>query len=172
MREMKETRLLVVDVDGTLIKLGNKDGQFVNKASDVELFPGVINLLLEWKAGNGRILAVSNQGGIALGFTTSAEVKEKLEHVNELTGNLIDVIVWCPHHPSAPAPPMVKCWCRKPSPGLIVAAVINMEPVYGERYPSYLALMVGDMESDKQCAELAGMDFMWASEWRKRGSEG
>lgn len=32
--------------------------------------------------------------------------------------------------------------------------------------PPYLGLMVGDREEDKECARLAGMDFMDAAEWR------
>jgi phosphoglycolate phosphatase-like HAD superfamily hydrolase len=31
-----------------------------------------------------------------------------------------------------------------------------------------MGLMVGDRAEDEECARLAGLDFVWAADWRKQ----
>ena len=76
------------------------------------------------------------------------------------------------HHPDARNPESARCWCRKPSPGLIIESAIEVAQKHGEYYPPYMGLMVGDRPEDEQCAKGAGLDFQWATEWRAQAMGG
>lgn len=160
--------VLYLDLDGTVRKRKGKDelGYFVNAADDVEVFPEVPNLLFEYKRLGWRIVGISNQGGIALGYVRPTAVYEAMSETQRQTGAAFDKITWCSHHPDAKDPEMAVCWCRKPRPGMIIETALNMARKYNEIYPPHMGLFVGDMDSDCACAENAGLPFMKAEVWR------
>lgn len=160
--------VLYLDIDGT-VRQGKDDalGRFVNGPEDVVVFPEATEMMRRWKAGGGRIIGVSNQGGIALGIVKLSAVAAAMAETHRQTGELFDKIAWCSHHPDAALPEMARCWCRKPAPGLLIEAALDLARHYGEYYPPYMGLMVGDRDEDVQCARLAGLDFQGAAEWRK-----
>jgi D-glycero-D-manno-heptose 1,7-bisphosphate phosphatase len=162
----KAVPVLYLDLDGTVRKGKNELGRFVNGPEDVEVFPEAAEMMRRWKAGGGRIICVSNQGGIALGIVTFAKVKAAMRETHAQSGELADKICFCPHHPDADSPEMARCWCRKPSPGLVIEGALEVARHYGEYYPPYMGLMVGDRPEDEECARLAGLDFQWAADWR------
>jgi D-glycero-D-manno-heptose 1,7-bisphosphate phosphatase len=49
-------------------------------------------------------------------------------------------------------------------------AALDLGRHFGEYYPPYMGLMVGDRPEDEQCARLAGLDFQWAAHWRAQAS--
>lgn len=160
--------VLYLDLDGT-VRQGKDDalGRFVNGPEDVVVFPEAVALMRRWKQDcQGRIVGVSNQGGVALGIVTAASVQAAMMETQRQTGNLFDKIQWCVHHPNADDPEMARCWCRKPSPGGLVEAALAMAQHYGEIYPPHLGLFVGDRPEDEECARLAGLPFIWAEDWR------
>lgn len=159
--------LLCLDLDGT-VREGKDDalGRFVNGPDDVRVFPEAIEMMRRWRRGGGRIIGVSNQGGIALGLVTGHAVRAALVETQRQAEALFDKISICVHHPAAPSLEMSRCWCRKPSPGQIIEAALTLATETGEIYPPYMGLMVGDREEDRRCAELAGFDFLDAKEWR------
>lgn len=168
---MKPTPVLFLDLDGT-VRLGPDQlgGRFVNSPADVELFDGMVDLIKSYKEKGWRIVAISNQGGIATGQAIESEVNRAMAETNRLCANLFDRMMWCPHHPSmARDNPENLCLCRKPRIGNVVAALIGMTQQFGEQYIPLSCLFVGDMEDDRKCAEAANIPFMWAEEWRKRG---
>lgn len=158
--------LLALDLDGTVRYGKDQLGHFVNGPDDVVVFPEAITMMARWRDLGGRIVGVSNQGGIALGHHSLAACEAAVDRTQELTGNQFDRIAYCRHHPAAPDPTMARCACRKPSPGLIILTGLSLMQEYPEQYPSHLGLMVGDRHEDRQCAQLAGFDFRWAKEWR------
>lgn len=119
-----------------------------------------------WRARGGRVIGVSNQGGIALGIVTARQVAAAMHETQRQCGGLLETIAYCPHHPGATDPAMARCGCRKPSPGLVIGAALELAVALGESYPPHLGLLAGDRDEDKECARLAGMNFMWAAEWR------
>jgi D-glycero-D-manno-heptose 1,7-bisphosphate phosphatase len=159
--------LLVLDLDGTVRHGLDELGRFVNGPDDVVVFPEAVAQMRAWKKRGGRIIAVSNQGGIALGHLDFETCAAAMMKTHELTGRLFDKIAWCRHHPNAIDPEYARCWCRKPSPGLLIEAALDLAHATGEMYPPYLGLFVGDRPEDEQCAKLAGFDFQWAADWRK-----
>lgn len=159
--------LLIVDVDGTVRKGFDELGRFVNGPEDVEVFPEAITMMCRWKAGGGRIIAVSNQGGIALGHVTHELVQAGFDETERQAGvGLIDAVAFCPHHPSATTRADAVCWCRKPSPYMVFSMSRHLEEAMTESYAPDMALMVGDMPEDEECARRAGIDFQWAKDWR------
>lgn len=165
---MKEKRvpLLCLDLDGTVRHGKDELGHFVNAPEDVVVFPEAIEMMRRWKQGGGRIVAVSNQGGIALGHMSMRICAETMLRTQQLAHGLFDKIAWCRHHPAAEQPEMARCWCRKPSPGLLIESALNLARKHDEIYPPYMGLFVGDRDEDEQCARLAGFDFTWAKDWR------
>ena len=159
--------LLALDLDGTVRKGFDDLGRFVNGPDDVAVFPEAVEKMRAWKAKGGRIVAVSNQGGIALGHVTFAAVARAMVETQRQCGYLFDKIAWCQHHPDAKDPEFARCWCRKPAPGLLIESALNLARVTGEIYPPHLGLFVGDRPEDEACAKIAGFDFMWAKDWRE-----
>jgi D-glycero-D-manno-heptose 1,7-bisphosphate phosphatase len=166
--ERRPVPVLYLDLDGTVRKGKAELGRFVNTVADVEVFPEAIARMTLWKARGGRVVAVSNQGGIALGIVTRGQVEAAMAETQRQTGHLFDLLQACPHHPLADNPAMARCWCRKPSGGAVAqaaAALAAMCP--GEVYPASLGLFVGDMDDDMGCARNAGLDFLDAKVWRE-----
>jgi len=159
--------VLYLDLDGT-VRQGKDDalGRFVNGPGDVFVFAEAVVMMRRWKAAGGRIVAVSNQGGVALGLVDQDAVMAALLETHRQTGELFDRIAVCPHHPDAADPEMARCWCRKPKPGLVIESAVELGRHYHERYPPHMGLMVGDRPEDEECARLAGLDFQDAAEWR------
>lgn len=160
--------VLYLDIDGTVRKGKEELGRFVNSKDDVEVFEGVAALLWAYKRFGWRIIGVSNQGGIALGYMSMQDCVGAMSETHRRTGNAFDKILWCSHHPDAKEPEMAVCWCRKPKPGLIIEGALGLAEKTGEIYPPHLGLMVGDFETDAICAENAGLRFMDAAIWRSR----
>lgn len=163
----KPTPVLYLDIDGT-VREGKDDdlGKFVNGPEDVRVFPGAVTMMDRWRKGGGRIIGISNQGGVALGLVPYEQVQAAMLETQRQTGGLFDRIAYCIHHPEATEPEMARCWCRKPSPGLVIESALSLAAKFSEYYPPYMGLFVGDRDEDQECARLAGLDFQWASEWR------
>ena len=159
--------VLYLDLDGT-VRQGKDDalGRFVNGPEDVTVFPEAVERMAAWKDGGGRIIGVSNQGGVALGLVKYQQVAEAMIETQRQCDGLFDKIAFCVHHPNAKNLEMARCWCRKPAPGLLIEAALDLAGRFNEYYPPYMAVMVGDRLEDRVCAERAGIDFVWAADWR------
>src|SRR5262245_4567592 len=150
MNDEKRVPVLYLDIDGT-VREGKDDplGRFVNGPDDVRVFPAAVERMRAWKAGGGRIIGVSNQGGIALGIVTMDRVVAAMMETHRQCDGLFDKLTWCQHHPNAENPEYARCWCRKPRPGLAIEAALDLASLHkGEIYPPYMALFVGDRDED------------------------
>lgn len=165
--ELSKVAVLYLDLDGTVRKGKDQLGYFVNTADQVEVFPEVPELLRKYKDLGYRIVGISNQGGIALGYMTAEACVDAMIETNKQCNDAFDRIAWCAHHPDASDPEIANCWCRKPKPGLIIETAMDMAQDYDEFYSVHMSLFVGDMVTDAECAANAGIRFMNACEWRK-----
>ena len=166
----KRVAVLYLDLDGT-VRQGKDDalGRFVNGPDDVVVFPEAITMMQRWRRRGGLIVGVSNQGGIALGLVKYEQVALAMVETQRQTGGLFDRIMFCQHHPDAAEPEMARCWCRKPSAGAVAEAAWGLTEIRrgrNEIYPPHLGLFVGDRAEDEECARSAGLDFVWAADWR------
>lgn len=160
--------VLFADIDGT-IREGKDDplGRFVNYPEDVRVFFAAIERMKAWRQAGGRIIGVSNQGGIALGHVTLSDVIDTMRETQRQTEALFDRIAWCRHHPQAADLLMARCWCRKPLPGLAIEAALDLARQHpGEIYPPGMALFVGDRPEDEECAAALNVEFVNAAYWR------
>jgi D-glycero-D-manno-heptose 1,7-bisphosphate phosphatase len=64
---------------------------------------------------------------------------------------VLDGIYICPHHPLSPDPTQRDCACRKPKPGLILAAARDLN------LDLDASLLIGDQPSDIAAARAAGI---------------
>lgn len=158
--------VLYLDLDGTVRKGFDELGRFVNGPEDVEVFDGVPELLKQYKERGWRIVGISNQEGIALGHMSMRTCVHAMDETNRQCDRVFDKITWCSHHPNANDPEMAACWCRKPRIGMIIETAMDLAKKHKEMYPPHLGVFVGDMDTDRECAENAGLQFVEASVWR------
>jgi len=146
-------RILFLDLDGT-VRYSLDPSGFINKPEDVAVYPEATEQMARFVRAGWKLAFVSNQGGIARGFTTHEMFIAGLERTEELLGDVFDGGAYCPHDPDA------NCGCRKPRAGMVMALVIG--------YPVNLpdCLFVGDRPEDELCAAGAGIPFMRAEDWR------
>lgn len=163
------TPVLYLDLDDTVRKGPTHGKGFVNCAADVEVFDIVPGILVAYKQKGWRIIAISNQGGVALGYLKFEDAAAAALETNRQCQNLFDQIMMCTHHPDAEDPEFAVCWCRKPRIGLVIDGANTVAKRHNEYYPPHLGLFVGDRPEDARCAENAGLAFMDAAEWRGGG---
>lgn len=167
---MKPTPILFVDLDQT-VRYNSKDPKdFISEPADIEIYDGVVDILKSYKQRGWRIVAISNQGGIAMGHVTDNEVNRGMQETNRLCASLFDRMLWCPHHPDADSNEESICFCRKPRIGHVITAIVSLSQQHkDEVYRPYACLFVGDRQEDCDCAANANMPFEWAEAWRARG---
>jgi D-glycero-D-manno-heptose 1,7-bisphosphate phosphatase len=108
-------RAVFLDRDGTLIE----DPGYLSDPAAVRLIPGAVEGLRALHAAGYRLILVSNQSGIGRGYFTPEQAEAVHQRlVDELAraGVVLDDARYCPHAPDA------GCACRKPQPGLLLAA--------------------------------------------------
>lgn len=151
---------LFMDLDGTIRE--PIEGKFVNTKSNQRLIPGVLARMKEWKSRGYFISVVTNQGGIAHGFKTIQSWTEEIMFLDTLIPHgLVDTFNYCPFHEEGRIFPFnTFSHARKPGIGMIHEAAIwlfNQRHIVVDWSNS---VMVGDMDTDEQCAKNAGLTFI------------
>ena len=144
-------RAVFLDRDGVLIE----DTGYPDDPEKLTLLAGVGEALRTLRAAGWRLVAVSNQSGVARGILTLeclAKVNDRLLELLCAEGVALDALLYCPHHPEAGRPPFdLDCDHRKPGPGMLFSAAARLELKREECW------MVGDKESDVGAAHAAGV---------------
>ncbi len=139
-------RALLLDLDGTIRKT-TTGAPYPKDPSEVLLLPGRVETLRSYADEGWLLLGVSNQSGIARGDVLSTAVVACFDRTAELLGLPLPVR-WCPHESGT-----IRCWCRKPMPGLALQWIVEHD------LDRAACLFVGDMETDRQCAEWLGVPY-------------
>jgi histidinol-phosphate phosphatase family protein len=129
-----------LDRDGTLIV----EKHYLNDPEAVTLEESVIEGLSRLQEDGHPLIVVSNQSGVGRGLFTEAAAHAVNARVDELLRQQgIVVLAWylCPHAPEIP------CACRKPLPGMPIAAARE----WGLRLPG--SYVIGDKRSDLELAD-------------------
>ena len=129
----------LLDRDGTLIV----DVPYNGDPARVVPMPGARRALARLRAAGVRTAVVSNQSGLGRGWLTPRQVAAVNRRVEELLGPLGPWLV-CPHVPEA------RCGCRKPAPGLVLAAAAALG------VPPGACVVIGDIGADVAAAQAAG----------------
>ena len=132
-------RAVLFDRDGTLVT----DVPYNGDPERVEPMPGAAEALARVRAQGLPTGVVSNQSGIARGLLSPAQVTCVNSAVDRLLGPF-DTWQVCPHGAAD------GCDCRKPQPGLVLAAARALG------VPPRDCVVIGDIGSDVHAGRAAG----------------
>lgn len=164
--------LYCFDIDGTLIRSFMRENmprpgtdEARSEYDRVEALMGRLTVLYELALTRKRFALVTNQGGVAMGYQTVRQVERKLSRVVRTMAFFYSrpFSVHCAYgHPDAKDPRLAtpeEVCKRKPSPWMLEQAI--------EAHGVELArtLYVGDLDSDRMCAENAGVAYRDADEF-------
>lgn len=141
---------IFLDKDGTLVE----DVPFNVEPSLIRLARGAAEGLPRLKALGFRLFVVTNQSGVARGMFEEKDLEPVMRRLQELTAALgapLDGFYYCPHHPEGSvARYALACDCRKPAPGLVLAAAAEhgVDP--------RASWFVGDILDDVEAGRRAG----------------
>jgi histidinol-phosphate phosphatase family protein len=155
---VRHTKAVFVDRDGTLIE----DVGYARDPDDVCLVDGAVEALETFRRRGFRLIVVSNQSGIGRGVISPVEANAVHDRfVAELAtrGVRLDDVRYCPHGPDA------GCDCRKPEPGLLLAAARE----HGIDLSS--SFMIGDAARDVEAGRRAGCTTILIDGARSRSAE-
>jgi len=136
------SRAVFLDRDGVI----NKEIEYLHEEDKFEILPGVLDGLKLLQQSGFKIIIVTNQAGIGLGYFTKEDffrVNKKMLSVFNANQISIDKIYYCPHGVTD------NCICRKPKNGMLLRAQkeynIDMKKSF----------IIGDRDSDMQAGKLS-----------------
>lgn len=119
-------RAFFVDRDGTLVV----DKHFLSDPDQIEFIEGSVEALKHVQELGFKIVIVSNQSGVARGlFDVSAveRVNARLLQMLAQKGVEVDAVYYCPHLAEGTvAEYSITCDCRKPAPGMLEEAALQL----------------------------------------------
>jgi len=143
-RPSRRSPAVFLDRDGTV----NEEIYYLHETEKFKLLPNTIEGIKKFLEMGYRIVIVSNQPGIGMGYYTKEDFfrvnREMLREFAE-AGILIDKIYFCPHSKSE------GCSCRKPNLALVNRAEeeLNLDISH--------SFFIGDKTSDMETGKRAGM---------------
>ncbi|WP_188793392.1 D-glycero-beta-D-manno-heptose 1,7-bisphosphate 7-phosphatase [Dyella nitratireducens] len=144
-------KALFLDRDGVI----NVNHGYVYTPEQTDWVDGIFDLCHIAQDAGYSLVVVTNQAGIARGYYSEAAYLTYTQWMHRQfaeRGIHLLATYYCPHHPEAGHNGwLLNCDCRKPHPGMILAAA--------KRFSLNLAtsVMVGDSVSDQEAAEAAGV---------------
>lgn len=139
-----------MDRDGTI----NEEVGYLSKQEQLRVYPEAIEAIGILNRAGIPVIVITNQSGIARGYFDEAVVEDLHARINGIlgaSGARIDRFYFCPHHPTEGIGPYLKtCECRKPRPGMLLAAARELNLDLSRSY------MIGDMPKDIAAAANAG----------------
>ncbi|MBI3900308.1 MAG: HAD family hydrolase [Gammaproteobacteria bacterium] len=139
-----------LDKDGTLLE----NVPYNVRPEQMRLAPRAGAGLRRLHALGYALIVVSNQPGIALGYFGAdalRRVQQQLQALFEANGVPLEGFYYCPHHPDGRiARYATVCRCRKPAPGLLLAAAT----IHGVDLTC--SWMIGDILDDVEAGNRAG----------------
>jgi D-glycero-D-manno-heptose 1,7-bisphosphate phosphatase len=155
--------LYMFDIDRTLIRSFLREGGDRSIFDLVEVLPGRREKLAALADEGARFALVTNQGGVAFGYQTTRQVFDKLGVIvaafNAFYLRPVSVH-YCFTHPKATVEAYkVDSARRKPGPAMLLEA-LEAHDVNG-----LASVFVGDMDTDQQAAEAAGVRYVDAAEF-------
>jgi histidinol-phosphate phosphatase family protein len=145
---------VLFDRDGTLIR----DVPYNGDTALVEPMPGARTAVGQVRAREIPVGVVTNQSGVARGLLDTEDVRRVNARVEELLGPM-DVWQVCPHRPAD------RCDCRKPAPGMVLAAAAELG------VPVDRCVLIGDIGADVEAALAAGARAVLVPTDHTRGEE-
>lgn len=152
------TRAAFLDRDGLVTALvpDPQSGlpESPNHLSELRLLPGAAAAINALHEGGYLVVCVTNQPSAAKEKTTAGEllaIQAQVEARLAPDGAFFDDTEICLHHPEGSDPALtVTCACRKPAPGMLLAAAARLGIDLAASW------MVGDSDTDVLAGQRAG----------------
>ena len=144
----QENNLALFDRDGTI----NVEIGYLHEPEKVILIESTVNKIRAFNELGWKVVAVSNQAGIARGIYSENDMRKtnlRIDALLEERGAHVDAWYYCPHHPDYTG----VCDCRKPAAGMIVRTMKE----WGANPEN--CIMYGDSPCDELAAKNAGIAF-------------
>lgn len=137
-------RFIFLDRDGVL---NENRSDYVKNAREFVLYPDALEALAYLAGKQISVIVISNQSGLGRGIISWEDFWEMhhamIRQVGERGGNILAAF-YCPHRPDE------CCDCRKPAPGMLLAACRLFGIAPGE------TAFIGDRDSDVEAAANVG----------------
>jgi D-glycero-D-manno-heptose 1,7-bisphosphate phosphatase len=136
--------VVFLDRDGVI----NYDSpDYIKSWQEFQFLPGSLAAMAALTRAGYHLILITNQSIVGRGMVPPSVLEDmhrRLQRAVAAAGGKIFDIFYCPHHPDD------NCSCRKPAPGMILAA--------GKRHGIDLlsAVMIGDNVKDIVCGRDAG----------------
>lgn len=140
-------RTIFLDRDG-VINRNRAGGDYVKSWEEFEFLPGAPGAIARLTQTGFRLLVVTNQACVGKGIVSWSMIQEiHVRMMQEIAraGGYIEAVLCCPHLADA------GCGCRKPAPGLLQRAHLELRVDLGQ------AILVGDSAKDVQTAAAVGI---------------
>jgi len=144
-------RAAFLDRDGVI----NVDPGYVHRIEDFEFVEGTLQACHELARRGWLLVVATNQSGIGRGLYTEQDFHALTAWMRarfEESGAPLGGVYFCPHHPSEALDRFrMTCECRKPAPGMLLAAARDLSIDLGQ------SILFGDKCEDLQAALAAGI---------------
>ena len=158
-------KAIFIDKDGTLIP----DIPHNINPDLIQLENGVTEGLSLLKKQHYLLIIISNQPGIAYGYTKEQEMVQVQKKILQLLKPFqvsINGFYYCPHHPHGTVKDYsVNCFCRKPQPGLLLRAAKDFNIDLSKSW------MIGDILNDMEAGKRAGCKTVLVNNGNERDWE-
>jgi D-glycero-D-manno-heptose 1,7-bisphosphate phosphatase len=139
------TPALFLDRDGVIIQ--NRP-DYIRRWSQVHFFPWALEALACLESSPWRVVIITNQSCIGRRLVSAEmvdDINRRLVDRIESQGGRVDGIYVCPHAPQA------GCYCRKPQPGMLLQAAVELN------LDLHQSVLVGDALEDLGAGRAAGV---------------
>jgi D-glycero-D-manno-heptose 1,7-bisphosphate phosphatase len=162
-------KIIFFDLDGTLRETASGK-TFINQQTDQKPIAGTQKALAYYQNKGFICIGITNQGGVAAGHKSLQSAIEEQRITLELFPELSEIF-FCPNYDGESCyqvsrdnePLLMKALdlmnsCRKPGAGMIELAMRGFSDLDIAQ-----SWVIGDRPEDQQCAEAAGVKFVWAA---------
>lgn len=144
-------KAVFLDRDGVI----NIDFGYTSKPEEFNFYEGVFAACRRFQTLGYQLIVVTNQSGIARGYYTEADFELLCDWmIARFQDENVDItgIYHCPHHATEGYGEFkVDCQCRKPKPGMLLAAAKEHD------IDLSASIMIGDKISDMEAGRAAGV---------------
>ena len=141
---MNKLKTVFVDRDGVI---NQERSDYVKSISELEIYPNVAKNIKLLKDAGFLVVVITNQSAVNRGIITHEminQIHNSIQDHLKKYGTFLDGFYYCPHTPNE------NCNCRKPKPGLLQKAILELNIDLNSSW------MIGDSDSDIEAADSIG----------------
>ena len=141
---MSKLKTVFVDRDGVI---NQERSDYVKSISELEIYPNVAKNIKLLKDAGFLVIVITNQSAVNRGIVTHEminQIHNSIQDHLKKYGTFLDGFYYCPHTPDE------NCNCRKPKPGLLQKAILELNIDLNSSW------MIGDSDSDIEAADSVG----------------